>query len=294
MEFVTKVMEVGRGALDETLDGADDERQSPAHRDHPVDHTGNVIDYNEEYARRVGQYLLDRGMILPVLRPHAISDASSTVLVTPPCSTDEEQDIGFASSYESRRTPGSRGRQFEDLEVRLQRDGLRNGVGGARNDVMTTSASHGIYTTVDPASSHASSVRGGRQPQSHQGQSARPHSDTVVQPFSATPDSYYKFTSAEDAEYLSVMQSQILMSSSVSSGSGQRSSANNPQERSAVENDDFQAAKKGTLYLVLDLLIQRARKEKVAKQFLSAPRTQMVQERKRQEESINCDLIFRM
>ena len=289
-------MEVGRGALDETLDDVNEEdRQSPAHRAHLVDHTGNVIDYNEDYACTVGRRLLEEGIILAVARLSPHLDMSSTVLVTPTCTTDEEQETDVAFSYESRRDRAIGGRNGHlDLKEHLRREATAR-TGGARSDVTSTSL-HGIYSAADGASQGGPRRGGGRQPQPQQGD-MRPHADTS-QPFSATPDNFYKFAGSEDAEYLSVMQSQILMSSSVSSGGARHlrstSTAQASREGPGEENQDFQAAKKGTLYLALDLLIQRARKERVAKQFLASPRTQVVQEQKRLENSVNCDLIFKM
>ena len=117
--------------------------------------------------------------------------------------------------------------------------------------------------------------------------------------FSATHDAYYKFAASEDGEYASFMQSQILTASSISFGVSHQAPCHTstPQpskEEIPAENKDFLAAKKGTLYLVLDLLTQRAKKERVAKQFLASPRTKAVKEMRRLEDSINCDLIFKM
>ena len=293
-EFVSKVVEVGRNALDETIGSTDEEeRQSPAYRNHLVDRHGKVIDYNEDYACVVGTYLVEEGIIMQVMRSHSSSNAtdSSMVLVTPTCSSEEED---VASSYDSRKP--SRGGRFESFGTRGAAER-----GGARN-ITTSSESHSIFSGMDTTISHASPSK--KQSRSHvgggRGGGARPAADTFSQPFLPTPDSYYKFAGAEDVEYLSVVKSQILMSSSLSGNiqrQQQRLSTASPlasQARPAVESQDFQDAKKGTLYLVLDLLIQRSRKERVAKQFLTSPITYIVQEQKKSEASVNCDLIFKM
>jgi len=300
-EFVTKVVEVGRNALDETIVGTDEEeRQSPAYRNHLVDRLGKVIDYNEEYACDVGQHLLDEGIIMQVMRSHSSSSATdaSMVLVTPPCTSEEEDNL--ASSYESSRK-ASRGGPFDSFGNRLEREVAFHargaaGRGGARN---SSSGSHGIFSAADTTIGQASPSK--RHSHLHAGRGreggARPYADTG-QPFLPSPSSYYKFAGAEDAEYLSVVQSQILASTSGGTQRQQRSTTvTTPpasQARLDVESQDFQDAKKGTLYLVLDLLAQRAKKERVAKQFLSAPRTQNVQELKKMEPSVSCDFIFKM
>lgn len=299
------MMEIGRGALDETLDNLDeDEQQRSAHRSHLVDQTGHLIDYNEEYAHTVARYLLEEGILIPVTRT-TLSDGSSTSLVTPNCVTDEEQDTEMASSLDSlhhgRRPPGG----HEGLEVHLREALPGVGEDGVGNNLAVPSL-HEIYPAADTSNRRTTGRGDSHHPHHHHsrrggmGMHASNSSHHSNRPaFSATMDAYYKFAASEDAEYVSLLQSQILMASSISSGGSHRPprSASTPQpsrERGATENQDFLAAKRGTLYLVLDLLTQRARKERVAKQFLASPRTLVVQDQRRLEESVTCDLIFKM
>lgn len=304
-EFVSKVMQIGQGTLAKTLDDdlGEERQHCSSHLLHPVDLTGNLINYNEDYANMMACHLLEEGILIPVSHVSLLSDfsGSSTSLVTPNCSTDEEPDAEMASGIDSLHVRGTRAGEIGKMKKFVARLGeALSPVSGASN--RTVPSSHEIYPAADTSCRHTSATGDNQHYHSHHGESrmngsSSQHSDRP--PFLATSDAYYKFAASEDAEYVSLLQSEILMASSNSLGGSCRPlhSTSTPQpsrEGGSMENQDFLAAKRGTLYLVLDLLTQRARKERVAKQFLASPRTKVVQEQRKLEDSISCDLIFKM
>ena len=103
-------------------------------------------------------------------------------------------------------------------------------------------------------------------------------SDTFVY----SPNSLYKFSDVEDFESRALYHSQIL------SASAHPNAAGGMEEITA-----FEKARLGMLLLVHDLLLQRARKEKRAKQFLQTPHAVTVAERRKQQ-YVDCNLIFKM
>ena len=292
-EFVSKVIEIGQGSLAGTLDGLDQERQQHSSQMfHPVNQSGNLVSYNEDYANTMACYLLEEGILIPVVLATTLDGSgSSTSLVTPNCVSDEE---GMASALDSLHMRGTRADEDSNVErlVSHVREALSREGGVSSLEVPL---SHEIYPATDTSSRHMSGREGSQHHHSHRGESrmngnSSQYSDRLR--FSATTDAYYKFAASEDAEYTSLLQSEILTASSVYLEGSHRQpcSTSTPQP----ENQDFLAAKRGTLYLVLDLLMQRARKERVVKQFLASPQTKAVQERRKLEDSINCDLIFKM
>ena len=100
--------------------------------------------------------------------------------------------------------------------------------------------------------------------------------------FTYSPNSLYKFADVEDFESRTLYHSQVLTSS-----------AHPGAAAGLEENTASDRARRGMLFLVQDLLLQRARKEKRAKQFLQTPHAEMVAEQ-RKEQYTNCDLIFKM
>ena len=101
--------------------------------------------------------------------------------------------------------------------------------------------------------------------------------------FSYSSQVLYKFADAEDVENGPLYQSQIL-------------SASVHHQQNSNDGDEtieFHRARYGTLFLVYDLLLQRVRKDRVAKQFLQSPRALTVAEQRRQLD-INCDQVFKM
>ncbi len=313
-EFVGKVMEIGRGALAEALDNEVNAEGRPSGPgSHVLSPTGQPIDYNEDYACAVAQYLLDERILVHVTDMPSLSEGSS-VLLTPEQNTDEEDGHGshLASSYE--------GKELSDSVRPL---GVNSTVSFASEGTSVTDSSHHGRQSASTSNRAPSSMSQDRYssrsqryqytPASSSRSSRRPPHHQLDRPrFIATETVYYKFAGSEDSEF-SFFQSQILMSSIQTSsrhtsptssgaggGGGDGPSPNNAELRLSrqslgslrEENRDFDSARQGTLCLVYDLLTQRARKERVAKQFITSP---MVQEQQRQAMgAANCDLIFKM
>lgn len=291
-EFVGKVMEIGRGALVEDIDrGIPGSTSNP----HVLSPTGQRIEYNKDYAGSVAQYLLDEGVLIHVSHTQSQSDDSS-ILITP-VSDDSEPGSHLVSSYD--------GKEFTDSVRQL---GVNSAVSFASGVQSGVSFASGVSDSLDSpgqtrrsagsARAHStdthSSVHTPRiqQYEYGRGQSAarrRSHQQQHLSKpaFSAEATMYYKFAGSEDDEF-AFFQSQILMSSIHLSS---HSASADALLSSSGSSRDFVSARMGTLGLVYDLLSQRARKERVAKQFISSPR---VQDQRRQGAGVNCDLIFKM
>lgn len=331
-EFIGKVMEFGRGALAEAVHDNDAASNSAAHVLSP---TGQPIEYNEDYAASVAQYLLDEGILIRVSQVHFQSDGSSTVLLTPEQITEDSDPGGggrhLASSFEGKDLTdsvrplggGNSAVSFvsgAQSAVSFASSGVSEGATSAQEspgqgrhtgravsavsqDTNTSMA--GLLGTpqmphyqYNGRTHHRNTATTGHRSHQH-----RQHLDKPV--FSATASVYYKFASSEDDEFF---QSHILVSSlHLSSRQNSVTTAGTSPPLSPTEDSlkhsgnaaggfqetsqDFVSARQGTLCLVYDLLSQRARKERVAKQFLGSPR---VQDQQRQAGETNCDLIFRM
>ena len=132
------------------------------------------------------------------------------------------------------------------------------------------------------------------------------HSHHIRDPapeFMNNQTTFYKFTDSEDKEQSTEYQSQVLVASShavpqpavaaTQAGQGSRSGSMTRRE-GHKDQDDLREARQQTLFLVFDLLVQRARKEKRAKQFLQTPRALETQGERRTNPHANCDLIIKM
>lgn len=284
-EFVGKVVEIGQGALAEALDSNDNGAANPPTI---LSSTGEHIEYNEEYASSVAQYLLDEGVLLHVSHMRYQS-AGSTILVTPDQLTDDSMN-GYVA--------------------RERTDSVRPlGANSAASFGSLTQSATSFTSSVSERTDGRQSAAKGtasqdpyqRQGTNHYqyGHSATPrqlHRQHLDRPtFSATGNMYYKFAGSEDDEF-AFFQSQILISSVYQStrtnpvGSPNRDPTL-PSPRPQEANNDFLTARQGTLHLVYDLLSQRARKERVAKHFVNSPR---VQEQRERAGNVRCDLIFKM
>jgi hypothetical protein len=289
-EFIGKVMEIGLGALAESVEDGD----GSGHVQSP---TGQYIEYNRDYASSVAQYLLEEGVLIHVSQLHYQSDGTPILEQT---MEDSDSAHHIAGSYEERQLTDSL-RPF-----------------GVNSAVSFTS---GAQSAVSFASDATDSPRQGRQSQQstrkgrvnssvsqdttyssqvdyNYGRSStrrlraqNRHTDRPV--FLAEPNVYYKFAGSEDEFFQSqILASSVRLRSRTDSIAGP--SSDQQASRLSASNgssQEFLLARMGTLCLVYDLLCQRARKERGAKQFLSSPR---VQEHKRQAENVNCDLIFKM
>lgn len=301
-EFVSKVIEIGLGALAKSVE----DRDGTAHVQSP---TGQYIEYNRDYATSVAQYLLDEGILIHVTQMHFQSDGSSILLTPEQISDDGDPTNQIGSgSYEGRRELTDSVRPLgassavsfvsgAQSAVSFASDSPRQGqlsrqsVGTGR---ATSALSQDTLNSSIPDQSR-SRTRHYQYGQNSTGRrSQHQHSDRLI--FSAEENMYYKFAGSEDEFF----QSQILMSS-VHLGShgnsftgpsgGEEVRLSSRVSGSTGSSPEFMAARMGTLCLVYDLLSQRARKEKGAKQFMSSPR---VQEQRRQAGVVNCDLIFKM
>lgn len=269
-------MEIGRGALAESMDTG-----SVSNNPHILSPTGQAIEYNEEYAISVAQYLLDEGILMHISQMPFVSDGGSSVLLTPNQPTDED-DLRLPSSYE-----------VKDLTDSVRPLGVNSAVSIVSGTSMATDSPGQSRRRGNSA---ASREHYQYRPPHNSGQHLR-----LDRPaFFATSSVFYKFAGSEDAEF-AFFQSQVLMSSlhlstrSSSAAGNSKEAALLSSRRSmsgfAEESSDFTTARQGTLCLVYDLLSQRARKERVAKQFLNSPR---VQEQRQQAGNVHCDLIFKM
>ena len=301
-EFTSKVIEVGRGTLAETMD-CDVARESPrvAQNSHILQGPmGQLIEYNEEYASAIGQYLLDERILIGVPSMLSLSSGSS-ILITPDQNTDEEDGVQsanhLASSFDEKDMTDS---------MRPQNSAISfiSGVSDLTTSTAADSPGQVPRNAANRRRTHSSVSQDKHTPRRYYHQQGREAEQLDKPSFFATSDVFYKFTSSEDAEF-ALLHSQILMASTVNSplpslsSSGHSLSAGSATSRRSKqhssgrheERQDFNAAKEGTLCLVYDLLCQRARKERVAKQFLNSP---SVQEQRRHTASEKCDLIFKM
>lgn len=304
-EFISKVTEIGRRAL---VDSFDMDGPGSSNNTHVLSPTGQPIEYNEEYALKVAQYLLDEGILIHVSQVPIVSDGSS-ILLTPEQPTDEDDPT---TSYD--RSQRERTDSMRPLGVNSAMS-FASGVSDAISAVDSptrqgrqSAASAGgrgasRVSQERYSSAHSTQITGSHHYQYGQARntpSGSRHHQRLDRPsFMGASNIYYKFAGSEDAES-PLFQNQVLVSSiHLSSRSALSAAAASPNQASQIssrggtqeENSDFTDAKNGTLCLVHDLLTQRARKERVAKQFLSSPR---VQEQRRQAGNVHCNLIFKM
>ena len=269
-EFVDRIVEMGRQG--ETHSGAGSLGNSPIldpqGEDSRLQHgklttqvispTGQPIVYTVHYATEVAQYLLSERILIP------LPDIFSASLITPP---------GTSSDDDGRRTPAE-GESSLDFSTERARE-----VEHSRSFRVTGGIS---FISRSP---HLSPARS-RQLHASGRSAINPERDaaTAVPLFSYSSQVLYKFADAEDVENSPLYQSQIL------SASVYQQLQNSSDGDETVE---FHRARYGTLFLVYDLLLQRARKDKIAKQFLQSPWALTVAEQRRQLD-INCDQVFKM
>ena len=262
-EFVDRIVEMGRQG--ETHSGAGSTASSPIL--HPqgegsrlqhltaqvISPTGQPIVYTVHYAAEVAQYLLSERILIP------LPDVLGAALITPPVTSSDDDGRHTLAEGES------------SLDFNTE-----------RAIVDASRSFRGTGVVLNP---HLSPARSRQLVSSGMG-SRNPDRDTAaaVPLFSYSSQALYKFADAEDVENSPLYQSQILSASVYqqpqNSGDGD-------------ETVEFHRARYGTLFLVYDLLLQRVRKDKVAKQFLQSPWALTVAEQRRQLD-INCDRVFKM
>ena len=252
--------------------------------------TGQPIEYTARYACEVGQFLLKERMLIQ-LRKNTTGSSGSPI-VTPQQSLATERrrhqltasfdhDVSFESSYSQDYSPGMR---------------------------RSTLGSHGTG-----ASSVESIGQGIRRRDTYQyryhSRGSLNHIRGPAPEFMNNQTTFYKFTDSEDKDELAEYQSQILVASShvvpqpavavASIHCGQGFSGNPHSGTTTItdthqDQDKLSNARQQTSILVFDLLVQRARKEKRAKQFLQTPRALEIQGLRRTNPHTNCDLIIKM
>ena len=296
-EFVEKVLEVGRN-YDLMLESLSDNdspgslrRSASLGGSHVFSPTGQPIEYTTRYACEVGQFLLKERILIQLPKSGTGDDNPS---LTPQHSLEtrhqrhqltasfDHPDVSFESSYSHDYSPG------------MQRSTL-----GSRGTGASSAESVGQGARRDRYQYRY-------HPRSDMGRIRDPAPE-----FMNSPTTFYKFTDSEDREQSLQYQSQILVGSShvvlgpntspQPGSAGQASSSRPPHPANRTRNEpgeekvDFMNARSETLFLVFDLLIQRAKKEKRAKQFLQTPPAVEVQEQRRATSShTNCDLIIKV
>lgn len=294
-EFVDKVLEVGR-RYDMMLEGLSDNdspgslrRSASLGGSHVFSPTGQPIEYTTRYACEVGQFLLKERILIQLPKSGTADDNPS---ITPQHSLEarrrrhqltasfEHPDVSFESSYSHDYSPG------------MQRSTL-----GSRGTGASSTESVGQGARADRYQYRY-------RPRSDMGRIRDPAPE-----FMNSPTTFYKFTDSEDKDQSSQYQSQILVGSShivlgpnASPQPGTAATAssrlphltNRTRSESGEGQADFGNARSETLFLVFDLLVQRAKKEKRAKQFLQTPPALEVQGQRRANSHTNCDLIIKM
>lgn len=295
-EFVDKVLEIGRNYdfLLESLSDNDSpgslRRSGSLGGSHVFSPTGQLIEYTTRYACEVGQFLLKERVLIQ-LRKNATGGDSPILTPEQSLGSDRhhrhqltasfDRDVSFESSYSQDYSPG------------MHRS--------------STLGSHRIGT-----SSVESIGQGIRRKDAYQyryhSRGSVSHIRGPAPEFMNNQTTFYKFTDSEDKEESAEYQSRILVAShvipqsaaAIASVQGGLGSSRNPRSGIMTTTDTHQNqdklsnARQQTLFLVFDLLVQRARKEKRAKQFLQTPRALETQGQRRANSHTNCDLIIKM
>ena len=265
-DFVEQFLKLGRETEMLRLNTSEPNTPSPQIRTqhpprlrggHVFNSTGAKIFYTVHYAKEVGQYLLSEQILLPL--PNLRHGS-------PECDSDNGRDEEVSSSrlHESSSVQS---------DQRVRWTGGKTARGATCNTVQTR-----FDSPVDPHLPDSRAVHDYRM-DLHDTDSA---TQLVSDMFVYSPQSLYKFSDVEDFESRALYHSQILSASA------------HPQAASSLEETTaFETARLGMLLLVHDLLLQRARKEKRAKQFLQTPHAVTVAERRKQQ-YVDCNLIFKM
>ena len=287
-EFVDKVMEIGQDFDSRSGYPSGSETPTPGSDSHlsgragfsPV---GQPVQFTVRYAKEVAQFLLNEGVLIQLPRTNSLSRSAPN----PVPSTDEE--VGFGASYESTHAFDISGR-------------LRSGLSGSGTSSQGSFSSPNATPKQRREKNSGNTVRHALY-NSYKSQEEGANVRGLAPDFSHSLHVFYKFADSEDADNSSLHQSQILAASSttvrgtqtqtINTGSSSSRSGGSVTTSLRDEHRDFNNAKQGTLFFVYDLLFQRARKEKRAKQFLQLPRALEVVEQRRRR-NVNCDLIFKM
>ena len=270
-DFVEQFLKLGREAEMLRLNSSEPNTPSPAitMQHSPVLATynspGAKIMYTVHYAKEVGQFLLRERVLLPLpnLRQEPLD-----------CDSDGVADDRRTSSG---RLQGSSSIQTED---RVREMGGGRG-GGSEGGGATAIGDHfkNKESEISPQHPHSKTSVLTYRADLHEDESTP---QLVSDMFVYSPQSLYKFSDVEDFESRALYHSQILSAS-----------AHSQTASSLEETTAFEKARLGMLYLVEDLLLQRAKREKRVKHFLQTPRAVAVAERRKQQ-FVDCNLIFKM
>ena len=279
-EFVDKVMETGRECdLLESVSDTDSpeslKRSSVSlGSSHVFSPTGQPIEYTPRYACELGQFLLKERVLILLPKSATIQELTpQQSLVTErrrhQLTASFEHHDGFNSSHSHDYSPGT----------------LRN---------TLSSRGTGASSAESLGHGRAAPYRYNYHPHSNVGQVRDPGPE-----FMNNANTFYKFADSEDKEQSVQYQNQILVASShipphpPSTAAGQRTGTLTGAE-TCSEHAELSNARQETLFLVFDLLVQRARREKRVKQFLVTPRALETQGLRRANPHTNCNFILKM
>ena len=183
----------------------------------------------------------------------------------------------------------------EGILICLYNYQTRNGLESSNTTLESASASrlNAIDTTFhgDLITERPVSLSPGGSSTTPSSDVSSPVSDNIPTPvpaqFRSSDQSYYRFTTFEDSPTGSFFQrSQILSCTTTTTTSSSRA-----ENRMSIS--DFDRARFGTLFLILDVCQKRARKDKEAKNFLSQNETVRISNQ-RTGNNISCSKIFRI
>ena len=215
--------------------------------------SSSSIIYSVHYAKEVGQYLVSEGILLPL--PDLVAGVPNH-----DSEGDSEVEVKEGEVGYPRRVP---------LVGTSHPQQVREG--RWRSGAVMESPSNTAFIASRMLHQPPNLLTDSQETDSH-----------ITTAFTYSPTSLYKFADVEDFESCTLYHSQVL------------TSVTHPQAASRLEEGVVsEQARRGMLFLVHDLLQQRARKERRAKQFLQTPHAEAVAEQRR-EHFINCDLIFKM
>lgn len=270
-DFVEQFLKLGREAEMLRLNSSEPNTPSPALalQHSPILSTYNSttakIMYTVHYAKEVGQFLLSERVLLPLpnLRQYSLDYDSDGVADDRGASPSQlHGSSSIQTDHRVRAVGGERGgRRGGGSEV--------SGMATGDHRERVKSPQH-LHSRLSVPTYTADLQEDNSTPQ------------LVSDMFAYSPQSMYKFSDVEDFESRALYHSQILSASAHSQTAG-----------SLEETTAFEKARLGMLYLVQDLLLQRARKEKRVKHFLQTPRAVAISER-RKRQFVDCNLIFKM
>lgn len=268
-EFVEQFLKLGREAeLLKKVNSSEPTTPSPqiAMQRSP----GGKINYNIHYAKEVGQFLLNERSLLLV--PNLWQEYDSDEVVV-----DEEEE---------RVTSNSRLQESSSIQSgqRVRRVGIEARRGGGTGTGGIFGGASGQRFGKNGEEGSPQIVKSRRSTFDYRTELPEDESTTrlVSDIFVYSPQSLYKFADVEDFETRALYHSQILSASA------------HPHAVSSLEETSaFERARMGMLFLVYDLLLQRAKKEKRVKHFMQTPPALNVADR-RKRQFVDCNLIFKM